>query len=242
MATLFISDLHLEPQRPQITRLFYDFLRGQARQAEALYILGDLFEVWIGDDACSPLAEEVADRLRALADSGVALHLMPGNRDFLLGKTFAARAGCQLLSDPFTIDLYGVRTLLLHGDTLCTQDVGYQRFRRIVRSAPCRRTFLALPATLRRRIAGSLRARSTAATRHKPAAIMDADPKAVVEVMRRHAVTRLIHGHTHRPAVHAVGRGGRRGERIVLGNWYAQGSVLRCTPEGYRLEILAPAA
>ncbi len=238
MATLFISDLHLEPARPAITTLFLNFLERRARRAEALYILGDLFETWIGDDDDAELGGTVATALRILVDQGVPTYFLHGNRDFLLGERFAAASGMQLLPESGVIELAGERVLLLHGDTLCTDDVEYQAFRAQVRDPAWRARTLALPLAQRRALAGQLRETSRRATRQKTVDITDVNPTAVDQILRAHNVRRLIHGHTHRPAVHHWGLDGQPARRAVLGDWYKQGSVLRCDAAGWRLEPL----
>ncbi len=228
MPTLFISDLHLDEARPQIVDLFVDFLAGEARLADALYILGDLFESWIGDDDDAALPARVADALRTLRDSGVPIAFMHGNRDFLLGVDYAARAGMTLLPDPMVIgDLHGERTLLMHGDTLCTDDIEYQKFRVLVRNPEWQQQFLAKPLQERRAFAAQARGESRKHTSMAKAEIMDVNSAAVIAAMRGHDVHRLIHGHTHRPATHRFDLDGRTAERIVLGDWYEQSSVLR---------------
>ena len=239
MATLFISDLHLEPIRPAITTLFLTFLEQRARQAEALYILGDLFEVWIGDDDDSELGQTVASGLRALTGSGVPVYFLHGNRDFLLGERFAAVSGLQLLPESMVINLAGEQVLLLHGDTLCTDDVEYQTFRTQVRDPAWRARTLALPLAQRRALAGQLRETSRQAIQQKAADIIDVNRQEVDRVMKEHRVERLIHGHTHRPAIHEWTLDGYSMRRIVLGDWYAQGSVLCCSAPGWRMESLA---
>ena len=224
--TLFISDLHLDESRPQIVELFKQFLRGEARRADALYILGDLFESWIGDDDDGALAGEVAADLAAVRDAGVAAFFMHGNRDFLLGADYAARAGITLLHDPTVIELDGERTLLMHGDTLCTDDAAYQDFRAVVRNPDWQKQFGARPLAERRAFAAQARAESLKHTANSSAEIMDVNQAAVVAIMREHGVRRLIHGHTHRPATHEFELDGHSAERIVLGDWYEQGSVL----------------
>jgi UDP-2,3-diacylglucosamine hydrolase len=238
MTTLFISDLHLEPSRPAITTLFLAFLEQRARQAEALYILGDLFEAWIGDDDDSELGQQVASGLRALADSGVPVCFLHGNRDFLLGERFAAVSGLQLLPESVVINLAGEPVLLLHGDTLCIDDVEYQTFRAQVRDPAWQARTLALPLAQRRTLASQLRETSRQAIQQKAEDITDVNRDEVDRVMRAHRVERLIHGHTHRPAIHewTLDRQPRR--RAVLGDWYAQGSVLCCDASGWRLESL----
>lgn len=239
MATLFISDLHLDPSRPQITRLFGEFIEGQARDADALYILGDLFEAWVGDDDPSGTGAFVADKLRELSDHGVPVHFMHGNRDFLLGEDYARRAGMSLLIDPTVIDLHGKPVLLMHGDTLCTDDVAYQQFRAQTRDPAWQQHFLSQP--LAARIAFAQQAREASQARQGELreagtmeTITDVSPQAVADAFGHHGVDTIIHGHTHRPAIH---RDGAR-SRIVLGDWYEQGSVLRVDADGARLSGL----
>jgi UDP-2,3-diacylglucosamine hydrolase len=201
--TLFISDLHLDASRPETTALFFDFLARRARMAAALYILGDLFEAWIGDDDDAAPGPEVAAALRALVDAGVPVRFLHGNRDFLLGARFAAAAGLELLPETVTIDLYGRPVLLLHGDTLCTDDVDYQAFRAQVRDPAWQARMLALPLAQRRALAGQLRETSRTATQGKAESITDVNSGAVEQVLRAHRSNQMIHGHTHRPAVGA---------------------------------------
>ena len=245
MTTLFISDLHLDPSRPAITALFLDFLRGQARQAEALYILGGLFEAWIGDDTPSPAADAVAVALRELADAGVPVFFIRGNRDFLLGEDYARRAGMRILPDPCVVPLYGKPVLLQHGDLLCTDDVAYQAFRAQTRDPAFITQFLSQP--LEARIAFAQKARAASQARQSEMkeddraqfeTVTDVAPAEVVATFRRYGVDTMIHGHTHRPAVHAVQVGDTSCTRIVLGDWYEQGSVLRVDADGFRLEAL----
>ena len=227
MATLLISDLHLDAARPQITEQFSQLLAIDARAADALYILGDLFESWIGDDDDAPLAQRVAAELRALHDTGVRVYFMHGNRDFLLGEEYARRAGMVLLTDPTVVDLYGERVLLMHGDTLCTDDSEYQKFRTLVRNPDWQRAFLAKPLAERRAFAAMARGESSRQTALKTAEITDVNLDAVQAALRAHGVRTLIHGHTHRPATHVIDLDGVRAERIVLGDWYEQASMLR---------------
>lgn len=237
--TLFISDLHLDPDRPAITALFLEFVGGIGGRADALYILGDLFEAWVGDDDDAEPNRSVCAALAACAAAGTPVYVMHGNRDFLLGERFAREAGCTLLDDPARIDLYGTPTLLMHGDLLCTDDIEYQAFRRQARSTAWQAELLAKPLAERRAIASEMRRVSREKTGGKPEAIMDVTADAVVAAMRDHGTDRLIHGHTHRPAQHELVIDGRPAQRIVLGDWYDQGSVLACTPEGCALETLA---
>jgi len=234
--TLFISDLHLDPERPVITDLFIDFLENQVPDADALYILGDLFEAWIGDDDDAPINIVVREALQRCARSGTPVFIMHGNRDFLLGEEFARQCGCTLLGESERIDLYGTPTLLMHGDLLCTDDTEYLAFRDMVRDSGWQQEFLSKPLQERRQMAVEMRATSRAQTRGKPESIMDVNPEAVVQVMTENQVTRLIHGHTHRPAIHAMSISGRPAQRIVLGDWYQQGSVLTCTATGCSLD------
>jgi UDP-2,3-diacylglucosamine hydrolase len=238
LATLFISDLHLEDARPGMTATLLAFLAGEARSAEALYLLGDLFEFWIGDDVLTETAREVAVALRAVSDAGVPCHFMHGNRDFLVGETWAGRAGVKLLPEETVVDLYGEPTLLLHGDTLCTDDVEYQAFRAQVRNPAWQAEFLALSPRERLAVAQQARDASKAHTAQAAMEIMDVNAGAVADAFRRHGVRRMIHGHTHRPDVHHVDIDGEPRERIVLADWYETGSVLRVTADGIEREAL----
>ena len=237
--TLFISDLHLTAARPLINELFFDFLEREARTAEALYILGDFLEYWIGDDALTqPEYRPIAENLRALTAAGTPVYLMRGNRDFLLGPRFEQETGCQLIDDPTVIDLYGTAVLLMHGDTLCTDDVDYLAFRRMTRAESWQRDFLAKPIDERDTIARGHRELSQQSTAQKAPEIMDVTQPAVVATLRQHGVRQLIHGHTHRPGEHVFELDGKPARRTVLGDWYRQGSVLRCTPTGCALAAL----
>jgi len=231
--TLFISDLHLGPERPTISAAFFDFLDRDARGVAALYILGDLFDYWIGDDdLADPLCAQVASSLAVVARSGCAVYVMHGNRDFLIRDRFCEAAGATLVSDPTVVAVGGVRTLLLHGDTLCLDDPDYQCFRAKVRTPAWQDEILAKPIEARRAIARGLRADSTSSQQAKSEAIMDVAERAVVDAFRRYDCDRMIHGHTHRPARHEHVIDGRTRERWVLADWYAEGSFLRCDPGG----------
>lgn len=245
MATYFISDLHLDPDRPDITALFGDFIDGEARGADALYILGDLFEAWVGDDDPAELGDHVAGKLRALAGHGVPVYFQHGNRDFLVGREFARRAGMTLLPEHAVVLLEGRPALLMHGDTLCTDDHAYQAFRAQTRDPAWRAQFLAQPLAARLAFAAQARAASAQrqqAMKHDDRAqfetVTDVAPDAVRAAFQRYGVDLMIHGHTHRPAVHAVDAGARARTRIVLGDWYTQGSVLRVDGEGAHLQVL----
>lgn len=237
MATLFIADLHLQTEEPAITAGFLRFLAGTARDADALYILGDLFEAWIGDDDPNPLHRQIAAALKALADSGVPVYFIHGNRDFLLGQRFARESGMTLLPEEKVLELYGKRLLILHGDTLCTDDAGYQAFRAKVHQPWLQKLFLALPLFIRTRIAAKMRAGSKSANRTKSLAIMDVNPQAVVNVMEKHQVQHLIHGHTHRPDIHALTANGEPACRYVLGAWHSEGSMVKVTAD--KIELIA---
>ena len=243
MTTLFISDLHLDAERPQVTDLFGRFLREEASRADALYILGDLFEAWVGDDDPSETGDFVARELSALATGGVPVFFIRGNRDFLTGDAFARRAGMAILPDPAVVMLYGEPTLLMHGDTLCTDDVAYQQFRAQVRNPAWQEQFLSQSLAARVAFAQQARAASKAhqaGLQDKGAmeTITDVSPAAVETTLSRFGIARLIHGHTHRPAIHELDIGGRAHQRIVLGDWYDQGSVLRVTKNAAELQTL----
>lgn len=231
--TLFISDLHLSADQPRSMAAFKHFITGIAPQAEALYILGDLFECWAGDDDLDdPFHAEVAAALRSLAAHGTKLFLLRGNRDLLMGEALAEACHATLLEDPTLIDLYGALTLLSHGDTLCTGDTEYQRYRTTVHNADFQRQFLAKPLAERKACIAQLRSRSMAEKQSKDSAIMDINDAAVATLLREHRCPRLIHGHTHRPKRHEHVIDGRRCERWVLGDWHEQGSALRVDAMG----------
>lgn len=219
MTTLFISDLHLEESRPDITGAFLGFLKTHAMGVEQLYILGDFFEAWIGDDERTPLQEQVAAALREVRDSGTEIFLMHGNRDFLIGNDYCERAGATLLDDPTVIDLYGTPALLMHGDSLCTADVEYQKFRANMRNPQMQKMMLARPLEDRQQMARQLRQMSMAKNQGKAEDIMDVTPEEVVRELEHHGVQLMIHGHTHRPAIHDLEANGEPARRIVLGDW-----------------------
>jgi UDP-2,3-diacylglucosamine hydrolase len=233
-ATLFISDLHLCVTRPHITGLLLKFLQGPAREARALYVLGDLFEYWAGDDdLADPYHAQVCVAFKQLADSGIPVALIHGNRDFLLGEAFAHAAGMAILNDPTLLEMHGRRVLLTHGDELCTDDVEYQKFRAQVRDRGWQETFLAQPLAARKAQIEALRMRSESEKSYKSQAIMDVNAQAVTELVRRFDhPDLLIHGHTHRPGVHEIRDGGRLTVRHVLADWYETGSYLRLTDTG----------
>jgi len=238
VSSLFIADIHLGSEHPEISPRFTAFLQQQAPTAEALYILGDLFDVWIGDDAPQAEHQAAIKALQQLTDSGMPVYVMHGNRDFLLGKQFEAMTGCQLVDDPLLIDLYGTPTLLMHGDSLCTDDTEYMQMRQQLRSPQWQQQFLAASIEQRLQIARQYRDESRSRTLTKPQEIMDVNANAVLATMRKYGVTQLIHGHTHRPAVHELNIDGLVGKRIVLGDWYTQNSSLNCDSSGCRLSNL----
>ena len=248
MTTLFISDLHLDATRPAITELFGRFVRREAKSADALYILGDLFEAWVGDDDPSEVGAFVAATLREVADAGVPVYFIRGNRDFLIGQDYALRAGFRVLPDPAVVMLYGKPTLLMHGDLLCTDDVAYQAFRTQTRDPAWQAQFLAQPLQARLAFAAQARAASQAHQARlregdndvRFETVTDVTPATVEATFARYGIDRMIHGHTHRPNVHKLQVNHRDCERIVLGDWYEQGSVLRVDANGYRLETLSP--
>ncbi|MGO0675987.1 UDP-2,3-diacylglucosamine diphosphatase [Citrobacter werkmanii] len=235
MATLFIADLHLCTEEPAITAGFLRFLAGDARQVDALYILGDLFEAWIGDDDPNPLHHQIAAAIKSLVDSDIPCFFIHGNRDFLLGKRFARESGMTLLPEEKMLDLYGRKVLIMHGDTLCTDDAGYQAFRAKVHQSWLQKLFLALPLFIRQRIAAKMRANSKAANSSKSLEIMDVNQQAVIAEMEKHQVQWLIHGHTHRPAVHELTANGQPAFRVVLGAWHSEGSMIKVTPDDVEL-------
>ncbi len=238
MTTLFISDLHIDSNSGAITDQFLALLGSAAREAEALYILGDLFESWVGDDAADRAQIAAIAGLKALTDSGVPCFVMHGNRDFLLGAQFCAMTGARLLPDPLIITLHGEPILVMHGDALCTDDRAYQRLRATVRDPAWQRQFLALSVTARRALAGAARVGSQAHTAGLDYAISDVNPSSVALALRSAAVSTLLHGHTHRPGIHPLDVDGRACTRIVLGDWHARGSVLRWDRGGPELTFL----
>lgn len=232
-ASFFISDLHLTPERPKSTESFLAFLRNTAGQAERLYILGDLFEYWVGDEALAePMPAQIAEALRELGSDGTQVFFMHGNRDFLVGAQFIKAAGLQLLPDPSVVTLYGAPTLLMHGDTLCTDDVDYLNFRKMVRDPDWQTKFLAKSVAERKQFAESMRSESEKSKKIKSMSIMDVSTAAVESELRQHGYPRLIHGHTHRPATHEHLVDGHVCERRVLADWYEQGSYLACDSDG----------
>ncbi len=239
MTTLFISDLHLDDRRPETTVLLQQFLQDEAVKADALYILGDLFEFWLGDDVPSKCSIEVAVSLSRLADQGVPCYFMHGNRDFLLQEDYAKQAGMRLLPEEYVADLYGEQVLLMHGDSLCSDDIPYQQFRTLVRNPAWQQDFLSK--TPQQRLQIALQARDASAVHKDNTAmgIMDVNPGEVITAFERHGVHRMIHGHTHRPATHELEVNGQTVQRIVLGDWYTQKSVLRIQPGSYELLPIA---
>lgn len=239
MASLFVSDLHLDSDAPWAIDAFAAFLSGRARAAEALYLLGDLFEVWVGDDDDNPDNARACDAMAALVASGVRVYAIHGNRDFLLGEGFENRTGVKLLPDPVLVDLHGVPTLLSHGDIFCTEDLPYQELRSIVRHHSWQKRFLSLSLGARRNLASAARAGSRAHTQRTIPQIMDVNLDAVLRALRATGARRLIHGHTHRPAVHELVVDGAQAQRVVLAPWYEAASCVSVDAQGVR-EIALP--
>jgi UDP-2,3-diacylglucosamine hydrolase len=238
MATLFISDLHLEAERPDIAKQFLEFMEKEARECEELYILGDLFEAWVGDDDPNTHYFTIKRALRKLVDRGVPVYFMHGNRDFMVGREFSNETGVKILADPYRVDMYGRKVLLSHGDLLCTDDIQYQKVRKMTRDPEWQAKMRAKPLKERLRIAAEARRQSLEQTINMSLEIMDVNQQAVEKMIREHNVDVLLHGHTHRPAVHTVDLGNRKAQRIVLGDWYRQGSVVRWDSRGPRLESM----
>lgn len=233
---LLISDLHLQEERPDITRAFLDLLATRARDAQALYILGDFFEAWIGDDGMTPFQQSICRALRELSDGGTRVFLMHGNRDFLIGQAFCKAAGCTLLKDPSVVEMGGEAVLLMHGDSLCTRDEAYMKLRRYLRNPLSLWILRHLPLATRRKLARKLRSESKAQTRMKANDIIDVTAEEVPRLMQRHGVRTLVHGHTHRPAIHKLSlEDGSAGRRIVLGDWDKQGWALQVDEQGFQL-------
>jgi len=235
--SFFVADLHLTDERPVATGRFFHFLQEDVTGADALYILGDLFDAWVGDDHDAQVAHDTARQIKSLVDAGTPVYFMHGNRDFMLAERYAALSGMTLLADPARIDLYGVPTLLMHGDTLCTDDTAYQAFRRRVRHPLALAVLHRLPLALRHRLARQARAGSESAKASKSAWIMDVNSDAVVNVLREQQASRLIHGHTHRPAQHVHQVEGRNCERWVVPDWYARWGYVVCDAAGCALKV-----
>ena len=233
MSTFFISDLHLSQERPNINELFLTFLQQQAPQAEALYILGDLFEVWLGDDMILPAYQPALEQIAAVVKDGTPVYVMHGNRDFFVGEQFEKLTGATLIHEPHVIDLYGTRTLLLHGDTLCTDDVEYQKFRAMVRNPQWQAEILGKSPQERLELAKKFREMSKTETAKKDNDIMDVNQNAVAQAMNDNQVLQLIHGHTHRPATHEFDLGDKTATRIVLTDWYEKGGYLAVNESGF---------
>jgi UDP-2,3-diacylglucosamine hydrolase len=238
MTTLFISDLHLEAERPDIGDQFIRFLQTDATDAEALYILGDLFEAWVGDDDPNAHYAIIKMAIRKLVDSGVPVFFMHGNRDFMIGRKFAHETGIEILEDPHPVKMYGQKVLLSHGDAMCTDDVQYQRVRLMTRDPDWQAAMLVKPLKERLQIAEEARRQSLEQKLNLSMDIMDVNQGAVMRTINKYHVDVLLHGHTHRPAMHTVDLGKRKAKRIVLGDWYTQGSVLRWDIRGPELEVM----
>jgi UDP-2,3-diacylglucosamine hydrolase len=232
MTILFISDLHLDESRPAMTTLFLDFLNDHAAKADALYILGDFFEVWVGDDDQTVFHSKIIEALKSLSQKGIPIFLMHGNRDFLLGERFAAASGCNLINDPIVVEIYGEPILLMHGDSLCTNDANYQKFRKKTRTAIYQKLFLCLPIKVRKFIANMLRQASQHRTKNIPKSIMDVNSEEVKRVIQEHHVKYLIHGHTHRPGIEIITVENELKTRIVLSDWENKGNALVYSSDG----------
>jgi len=231
----FIADLHLAENRPDITACFLSFLKNKAPQATALYILGDLFEYWIGDDDNSTFINEISHGLKQLNESGVEIFYIHGNRDFLLGNKYAKKSGIQLLPEVDVVELYGKRMVILHGDTLCTRDIAYQAFRKKSRSWWWQAIIKNLPLFVRRKIAENYRKKSASATAMKSQEIMDVTDSEVITLLEQHNSQIMIHGHTHRPKIHDTFANKLPAQRFVLGDWYEQGAWLKITENDIEL-------
>lgn len=235
MKTLFISDLHLSPDQPELIRLATNFVAQQVN-VDAFYIVGDIFNTWLGDDLVPAEFDPFIQALQKLQQQGSKIYLMVGNRDFMLGKAFAKRVGGTLLEDPVMIEVYGHKILLMHGDSLCTDDVSYQRYRKVVRNRWLQKLFLAMPLTVRQGISDKIKAKSKQQKQNKQAQIMDVNPAAVRQVMQQYNTNLLLHGHTHRPAIHTLQASQNISNyRIVLGDWQPDASYIEITPEKIRL-------
>lgn len=241
MAILFLSDLHLSAERPHKVEQFFDLLEKAQTSASAVYILGDLFEVWLGDDDTTPPHREVAAALRDLQRAGIPVAILHGNRDFLLGARFAAETGSRLLPEYHVEEIAGTKILLTHGDLLCTKDVKYQEFRKFVRNPFNQKMFLAQSLERRREIAAQTRTGTTASMLEKDDYIMDVDADEVSKVMQQFDVQLLVHGHTHRPAIHDFELAGVRCQRVVLGDWYEEDRIAVLEP-GNAMSLLTVAA
>jgi len=234
--TLFISDLHLTESRPDISKAFFDFLDNQVNEElDALYILGDFFEVWVGDDYQTALTLKIAENLKTITNSGIPVYFIHGNRDFLVGKKYADLSGISLLNERTVIDLYGTKALILHGDEMCTQDLEYQKFRQKSRGWWWPKLMLAMPLFYRQSVAKKARERSKASQMDKAPEVLDVTNEAVIDTFKQYKTTLMIHGHTHRPNVHFHDIDGKPAKRIVLGDWYTQGSYLIVTQESQEL-------
>ncbi len=232
---LFISDLHLSNERPEKLALFKALLEGPARTADALYILGDLFEAWAGDDDLTPPHPEIIDMLSSYTDTGAKFYLMRGNRDYLVGENFARKTGAELLNDTALIELNGKITLLMHGDTLCSRDVTYQIYRRLVNNTFSIKIFMTVPYSLRVKIWHGIRNLTRSAKQNKSPYIVDVYQPTVEKIMAQYDVTELIHGHTHKQAIHEFKLNNKPARRLVLGDWYDKDCVLVADANGLKM-------
>lgn len=232
MSVYFISDLHLSEQQPNITALFTTFLQHYAHNAAAIYILGDFFDVWIGDDNTTDYNQAIFRLLKQTTDNNIPIYFMVGNRDFMIGDQFLQQTGCQLLTDPTVIELYGEKVLVMHGDSLCTDDKWHMRFRKVTRHPFTKRLYLSLPLSLRRRIADYCRTFSRKKNQHSNITILDANVDTIKQQLQHYKVNHLIHGHTHQPSIHRFYDGEHWNEHRVLSDWGKQGNYLVCHDDG----------
>ena len=235
MTTLFLSDIHVSDQHPEISDHLKEFLLKEESKTNAIYVLGDLFEYWLGDDDPNPSFAEIKNLLKTLSDKNISLFFMHGNRDFLIGESFAKETGCQILHDPCVIDLFGKKVLISHGDIFCTDDKEYQLFRNQTRDPAWKESILSKSLSFREEFAKQARLESSIHTSLKKNEIMDVNKDEILKIYEKYNVDIIIHGHTHRPAIHDVSFNGRNYQRIVLGDWYEQGSILRCSEKGFDL-------
>lgn len=234
--TLFIADVHLDERHPALIEAFQNFLTRRVKYSAGLYILGDLFEFWLGDDDNNPVYLEIQRSLKNLTSNGVPIYFIHGNRDFLIGKGFAQHTGCQLLNEEAVINLNKINILLMHGDTLCTHDLAYQKWRKVAHLSFIQKTYLAMPLNVRRYISNQARQKSRQQTQKKPREIVDVSQPTVEEIMQKHQVTHLIHGHTHRPNHHKFQLNQEIAHRFVVATWYERGNALVFNGQEFNLE------
>mgnify|MGYP001208570986 CR=1 FL=1 len=235
MTTVFLSDIHVSDDHPEISEHLKEFLLEEASKTNIIYILGDLFEYWLGDDDPNPSFNEIKNLLKRLSDKNISIFFIHGNRDFLIGESFAEVTGCQILHDPHVIDLFGKKVLISHGDIFCTDDKEYQLFRNQTRDPAWKESILSKSLCFREEFAKQARLESSKHTSSKKNEIMDVNKDEILKMYEKYNVDIIIHGHTHRPAIHDIFYNGRSYQRIVLGDWYEQGSILKCNQTGFDL-------